>query len=87
MVTTYSESELIRVLNDLLEGDHKLSRLRAVHDAVVAGQVDLHLLLHSDAAVPVSRHCGLAAAHSQDGGGACARQPAKWNLQKIKAHC
>ncbi len=66
-----SERELLGILDDALEGDEELGGLRAVHDAVVAGQVDLHLLLHANAAVGIGGHCGLAASHGQNGCRAC----------------
>ncbi len=49
----------------------ELGGVGAVHHAVVARDVHHHLLLHADAAVGVHAHHRLAAAHSQDGGGAC----------------
>lgn len=40
--------QLVRALDDLLEGGEELSCVCSVDDAVVAGNVDLHDLLHSN---------------------------------------
>ena len=66
-----SESELVRVLNDGLEGLHEFCSSHTGHDAVVAGQVAGHLLQHTDAALLISCHCWLATAHCQDSSSAC----------------
>lgn len=68
------EGELIGVLHDALEGLHKFCGVCAVHDPVVACQVDRHLSLHANAAVGVRSHCGLAGPYRNDAGGAWPNQ-------------
>mmetsp|Transcript_28977 Transcript_28977/g.78043 ORF Transcript_28977/g.78043 Transcript_28977/m.78043 type:complete len:205 (+) Transcript_28977:319-933(+) len=62
--------KLVWVLDHLLESLQELRRLGAIHQAVVAGQVHSHHLLHANHAILSRNHSGLGGGDSQNTGSA-----------------